>query len=96
MDLLNVSYTKESSFLTEGEISFTLYENTNMPKIQIMYCYLETRRTRHRGLVLSLSDFGTRGPGSIPGWALITNCFFFLFSSCNAKLLHTRNTELYK
>ena len=76
MDLLNVSYTKESSFLTEGEISFTLYENTNMPNIRIMYCYLETRRTRHRGLVLSVSDFGTRGPGSIPGWALITNCFF--------------------
>ena len=31
------------------------------------------------GLVVSVSDFGTRGKGSIPGWALITNCFFFLF-----------------
>ena len=34
--------------------------------------------TRHRSLVVSVSDFGTRGPGSIPGWALIT-FFFFLF-----------------
>ena len=32
MDLLNISYTKESSVLTEGEMSFTLYENTNMAK----------------------------------------------------------------
>ena len=38
MDLLNISYTEESSVLTEGEISFTLYENTNMLNIQIMYC----------------------------------------------------------
>ena len=30
MDLLNMSYTEESSVLTEGEISFILYENTNM------------------------------------------------------------------
>ena len=26
MDLLNISYTEESSVLTEGEMSFTLYE----------------------------------------------------------------------
>ena len=47
MDLLNVSYTEESSVLTEGEISFALYENTNMSmsNIQIMYCYFETRTT---------------------------------------------------
>ena len=44
-DLLNISYTEESSVLTEGEIPFTLYENTNMSKIQIMYCYFETRTT---------------------------------------------------
>ena len=30
MDLLNISCTQESSVLTEGEMSFTLYENTNM------------------------------------------------------------------
>ena len=31
MALLNISYTEESSVLTEGEISFTLYENTICP-----------------------------------------------------------------
>ena len=36
MDLLNISYTEESSVLTESEISF--HENTNMSNIQIMYC----------------------------------------------------------
>ena len=35
--------------------------------------------TRQRSLVVSVSDFGTRGPGSIPGCALITFFFFFLF-----------------
>ena len=47
MDLLNISYTKESSVLTEGEMSFTLYENTNMPNTRIMckYCYFEMRMT---------------------------------------------------
>ena len=29
--------------------------------------------------MLTMSDFGTRGPGSIPGWALITNFVFFFF-----------------
>ena len=33
--------------------------------------------TLHRGRVVNVSDFGTRGPGSIPGWALITFLFFF-------------------
>ena len=75
MDLLNIYYTEESSVLTEGEMSFTLYANRNMVDTQIMYCYFERHTTLHRDLVLSLSDFGTRGPGSIPGWALITNCF---------------------
>ena len=28
IDLLNISYTQESSVLTEGEMSFTVYENT--------------------------------------------------------------------
>ena len=94
IDLLNSSYTQESSVLTGGEmsLSFTLYENTNMANTRIMYCYLRRAKRVH-----SASYFGTRGPGSIPGWALLTNCFFFFsFSSCNAKLLHTRNIELYK
>ena len=45
MDLLNISYTQESSVLTEGEMSFTLYENTNMASTRIMYCYFETHMT---------------------------------------------------
>ena len=45
MDLLNIPYTEESSVLTEGKISFTLYENTNMSNIQIMHGYFETRTT---------------------------------------------------
>ena len=30
MDLLNISYTGESSVLNEGKMSFTLYVNTNI------------------------------------------------------------------
>ena len=45
IDLLNISYTQESSVLTEGEMSFTVYEKTNMANTQIMYiyCYFEMR-----------------------------------------------------
>ena len=45
MDLLNISYTKESSILMEGEMSFTLYENMNMANTRIMYCYFMMRMT---------------------------------------------------
>ena len=47
MDLLDISYTKESSVLTEGEMSFTLYENTNVANTRnmYMYCYFEMRTT---------------------------------------------------
>ena len=45
MDLLDISYTEESSVLTEGEMSFTLYANTNMANTPIMYCYFELRTT---------------------------------------------------
>ena len=31
MTLENISYTEESSVLTEGEMSFTLYANMNLP-----------------------------------------------------------------
>ena len=79
MDSSNISYTEKSSVLTEREMSFTLYENTNMANTRNMYCYFETCMTRHRGLVLSVSDFRTRGPGSIRGWALITFSSFSFF-----------------
>ena len=45
MDLLNISNTEESSVLTEGEMSFTLYENTNVANTRNMHCYFETRTT---------------------------------------------------
>ena len=47
IDLLNISYTQESSVLTDGEMSFTLYENTNMAntRIMFMYYYFEMRTT---------------------------------------------------
>ena len=45
IDLLNISYTQESFVLTEGEMSFIMYENTNMANTRIMYiyCYFEMR-----------------------------------------------------
>ena len=36
MDSLNILYTEESSVLTEGEMSFTLYENMNKANTRIM------------------------------------------------------------
>ena len=42
MDLLNISYTEDTSVLTEGEMSFTLYENRNMANTRIKNCYFET------------------------------------------------------
>ena len=41
IDLLNISYTEESSVLNEDELSFTLYVNTNMADTSIIYCYFE-------------------------------------------------------
>ena len=40
MDLLDLSLTDESSVLTKGEMSFTLYANTNKADARIIYCYL--------------------------------------------------------
>ena len=37
MDLLNISYTEESSVLKEGEMPFTLFVNTSMADTSIMY-----------------------------------------------------------
>ena len=45
MDLLNIYYTETSSVLTKGEMSFTLYENTNMANTRHMYGYFETCMT---------------------------------------------------
>ena len=43
--LLNISYTKKSSVMTEGEMSFTLYANMNLANTRIMHCYFELRTT---------------------------------------------------
>ena len=54
-----------------------------------MYSYFERRTTWPRGLVVSVSGYETRGPGSIPDANIFSACFFFfLFSHFNAKLLH--------
>ena len=45
IDLLDISYTKESSVLSEGDMSFTLYENMNTANTGIMYCYFELSMT---------------------------------------------------
>ena len=57
-----------------------------MANTQFMYCYFKTHMTLNRGLVLSVSGFGTRGPGSIPGWALITFFSFFSFFLLQCKI----------
>ena len=73
MDLLNIYYTEESSVLTEGEMSFTLYAIRNMGDTHIMYCYFD--------IVTLCLACQTLEPESIPGWALTTNCFVcFSFS----------------
>ena len=43
-----------------------------------MYGYFEPHTTWPRCLVVDVLDFGTRGPGSIHGWATIIHCFLFL------------------
>ena len=75
MDLLNISYTEESSVLKEGEIHLPCMRIRIWPMPRLC-----TVISRHHGLVLSMSDFGNRGPGSIPGLALTTTTFFFSFS----------------
>ena len=45
-----------------------------------MYVYFEQCTTWHRGLVASVLDFGTRGPGSFPAGHLLQIVFFFFFN----------------
>ena len=55
IDLLDISYTQESSVLTEGEMSFTVYENTNMANTRIMYIYCFSRCARFDIVALCLA-----------------------------------------
>ena len=59
----------------------------------LMYDYHEPRTTCPTSLVVSVSDCGTGGLGSVPGWAHKLQCFSFL--AFYAELLHTNNKELY-
>ena len=43
-----------------------------------MYGYFDVPTTWPGSLMVSVSDYGKRGPGSIPGWAHIIQCFLFL------------------
>ena len=46
------------------------------PQIQLDVCYLYSIHIL-RVLVVSMSDYGTRRLGLIPGWAHIYQCLFF-------------------
>ena len=59
-----------------------------------MYDYCEPRTTIPPSPVVSLSDCGTGGLWSIPGWAHKLQCFFPSVLDLYAELLHTRNMEL--
>ena len=71
---------------------YTVYANTNMAGTQIV-CPIYTINLggAQSDLVVSTSDFGTSGTGSIPGWAPIIHYFFFFFQLYNAESLPTSN-----
>ena len=50
-----------------------------VPILGLSVEYVRLFRATH-DLMVSVSDFGTRGPGSIPGWAPIIPCFILLLS----------------
>ena len=53
MDSLNISYTEESFVLTQGKMSFTLYENTIWPILGL--CTVISRRARLDVVALCLA-----------------------------------------
>ena len=67
MDLLNISYTEESSVLTEGEMSFTLYENMNMANTRIMYCYFIRAQLDIMALCLACQTLEPEDQGRFQG-----------------------------
>ena len=58
-----------------------------------MYDYCEPRTICPPSLVVSVSDCGMGGLGSIPGWAHKLHCFFSSVLVFYAELLHTSNME---
>ena len=67
MDLLNISYTEESSVLNEGEMSFTLYVNTNLADTSIMYCYFEPARLDVVALCIACQTLEPEDQGRFQG-----------------------------
>ena len=67
MDLLNISYTEESSVLTEGEMSFTLYENMNMANTRNMYCYFNCAQLDTMALCLACQTLEPEDQGRFQG-----------------------------
>ena len=67
MDLLNIYYTEESSVLTEGEMSFTLYANRNMADTQIMYVFLSGTRLDIVTLCLACQTLEPEDQGRFQG-----------------------------
>ena len=53
-------------------------DNSETIYLFLMYDYYERLTTCPPGIVISVSDYGTEGLGSIPGWAPILQCFFML------------------
>ena len=51
------------------------YEGRYSDCLSNMYGYFELCTIWSFGLVVNVSDFGTRGPGSIPGWVPLLSSF---------------------
>ena len=77
--LLNISDTEESSVLTEGEMSFTLYEITNMADTRIMYCYFNPAQLDIMALCLACQTLEPIRVDSRVGNFNKLFLFFFLF-----------------
>ena len=67
MDLSNISYTEESSVLTEGEMSFTMYENMNVANTRIMYCYFNRTQLDIMALCLAFQTLEPEDQGRLQG-----------------------------
>ena len=74
--LLNISYTKESSVLTEGEMSFTLYVNTNMPILGLCTVISSRAQLDIVALCLACQTFDPEDQGRFQAGHLKQNVFF--------------------
>ena len=77
--LFNISYTKESSVLTKGEMSFTLYVNRNMANTGLFTVISSRARLYILALCLACQTFEPEDQGRFQGGHLKQNVFFFFF-----------------